>query len=70
MTRNVPACSLVVGIPARVQREDVSWTRNPDPSAEDISDMLSTVRPKASLGGLLRHFFPRAQKAPAEDEPV
>jgi acetyltransferase-like isoleucine patch superfamily enzyme len=70
VTRDVPACSLAVGIPAKVLRQDVSWTREADPSPTDIDDMLNTVRPSGLVSGLIRQLFPRAQKAAAQDEPV
>jgi acetyltransferase-like isoleucine patch superfamily enzyme len=70
VTKDVPACSLAVGIPAKVLRHDVSWTRDHDPSPEDIAEMLTVVRTKSTIGGLIRQLFPRARKPVMEDEAV
>lgn len=37
VTRDVAPCSLAAGVPARVLRENVSWTLSLEPTAEDIA---------------------------------
>ena len=43
VTRSVPAKSLVVGAPARVVRENVTWSRQEAPSAADIERAIAFV---------------------------
>lgn len=43
VTRDVPPCSLVAGIPARVMREGVSWTRQSRPDAKRVAALRDSL---------------------------
>ncbi|MCI0752383.1 acyltransferase [Teichococcus vastitatis] len=43
VTRDVPPCSLVAGIPARVLREGVSWTRQSRPDARRVAALRDSL---------------------------
>ena len=44
LSASVPPCSLAVGVPARVLRQGVSWTRQPEPGAQERAAVLAVLR--------------------------
>lgn len=44
VTREIPACSVAVGTPARVVRSGASWTRHPDPAPDRIALLQEMAR--------------------------
>lgn len=43
VTADLPDCSLAVGVPARVLRKDVSWTRQTRPDAKKIKELRESL---------------------------
>ncbi|MFC3126878.1 acyltransferase [Pseudoroseomonas globiformis] len=43
VTRDVPPCSLVAGVPARLIREGVSWTRQSRPDAKRVAALRGSL---------------------------
>ncbi len=49
VTKDVPATSLVAGIPARLIRRNVSWTRSSNPSSAEINNLCEMVEQESSF---------------------
>jgi acetyltransferase-like isoleucine patch superfamily enzyme len=49
VTKDVPSTTLVAGIPARVIRRNVSWTRSANPSSAEIERLCKLVEDESSL---------------------